>query len=137
MPINASYDLTDPQGQLRASGSGGFGFALHSGVVHELGGGGGNGPGQWSVGYYQITSSSITSVRVVDGKAVVESGPPLTVNKVRFSVLAVQGSTKKVLVEGLNPAGQVVSATPFSFPPPPRGQVHLGGRTVAIGYLSP
>ena len=116
-PVNASYELTDPEGQLKLSGSGVFGASLlaHPGVVHELGGGDGNGPEDWGVGYYQITLPSITSVRVMDGHKVLDAMTPVSVKGVRFVVLAVEGSTKNVTVKGFDAARRVVSSVSFSF----------------------
>jgi hypothetical protein len=131
-PVNASYELTDPEGQLKSSGSGVFGASLlaRPGVVHELGGGD-NGPGEWSVGYYQITLPSITSVRVMSGQTLLDAMTPVSVDRVRFVVLAVEGSTKNVTVKGLDAARRVVSSVPFSFSPPPVSQKGHAG-TVGI-----
>lgn len=74
-------------------------------------------------GDYQVTLSSITMVRVVDGDKVLDSMAPVTFDGVRFVVLAAIDvpSLQPLVLEGLATSGAIVSSSTFQLPTHPLG----------------
>ncbi len=123
--VEAEWELLNSRGSVEGSGSSTVGPSLLAppGVVN-LGGGSSEGAEGWqAIRDYQVTLSSITMVRVVDGDKVLDSMAPVTFDGVRFVVLAAIDvpSLQPLVLEGLATSGAIVSSSTFQLPTHPLG----------------
>ncbi len=124
--VDAEWELVNPRGSLEGSGSSTVGPSLLAppGVVN-LGGGSSEGvDGLQAIRNYQVTLSSITTVRIVDGAKVLDSMSPVTFDGVRFVVLAALNvpSLQPLVLQGLDASGAIVSSSAFQLPNHPLGE---------------
>ena len=124
--VDAEWELVTARGSLEGSGSGTVGPSLLAppGVVN-LGGGSSEGVDGWqAIRNYQVTLSSITTVRIVSGAKVLDSMSPVTFDGVRFVVLAALNvpSLQPLVLQGLDISGAIVSSSSFQLPTHPLGE---------------